>query len=435
MRRPLLASLAALAAGASLVAAPLAAAAPAAGAEPPRTGFERSDGTEWTSLEDEARFLRQVDRDSDRVSIRTIARTAQDRPVRMVQIGSGPRSQQEVAEGSTLLLLCLQHGNEPAGREACLSTVRDLAYATDARTQRLLDRTTVLVVPTFNPDGRAADTRQNSAGVDLNRDHLVLTQPETQGLARVLRDLRPDVLHDAHEYGGTPELYDRDLISLWPRNRNVDDRVHALARQLSLTYVNGTVEDAGFSTGIYGIYNGPDGEPVAQVAGDEDERILRNLAGLRHVAGLLVETRIDDGLEDDPEGNVRRVNSQLAAVRGTLSMVLEKRTQLARQTAAARERAAQEGASGDSPYYLGGADNRLPERSEVLFEPPCAYELTAEQFSSVRRTLTLHGIETTRSGGTVTVSMAQEAQPVIPLLLDERAEYEVAAGTPVACGA
>jgi hypothetical protein len=430
MRRPLLA---ALAVATSLVAAPLVA-APAAAAAPPQTGFERSGGTAWTTLQDEQRFLRQVDRDSDRVSVRQIARTAQGRPVQLVQIGARARTQEQVAQGSSVLLLCLQHGDEPAGREACLSQIRDLAYAEDARTQRLLQRTTVLVVPTVNPDGRAANSRRNSADVDLNRDHLALTQPESQAVARLLRDWKPDVLHDAHEYGGTPEVYDRDLIHLWPRNRNVDGAVHRLARQLSQTYVDGAVQDAGFSTGIYGIYNGPDGEPIAQVAGDEDERILRNMAGLRHSAGLLIESRIDDGLEDDPEGNARRVDSHLAAMEGTLSMVLERGPQLARQTAAAARRAAAEGASGDTPYYLGGADNRLPTTAEVLLDPPCAYALTTEEYASAKRTLDLHGVRVTRSGGAVTVSMAQAAQPVIPLLLDERAEYEIAAGDPVACG-
>lgn len=427
--------IAALAVTSSLAATGLALAPTAQAADsPPTTGFERSDGRSWTSLGEEGAFLKAVDAASDRVRVREVARTREGRPLRLVTIGAPGRTDAQVAAGSTVLLLCLQHGNEPAGREACLSTVRDLAFATDDATRALLDRTTVLVVPTANPDGRAADIRQNSQGVDINRDHLELRTVEARSVARIIRDLRPDVLHDAHEYGGTPEVYDRDLIHLWPRNRNVDSRVYDLARTLNDTYVGPTVRRAGFTSGIYGILNGPDGEPVAQVAGDEDPRILRNMAGLRHVNGMLVESRIDDGLENDQAGNNRRVDSQLAAIQGTFRFMREKGDVLARQTTAAAARAAAEGASGDSPYYLAGADNRLPETSEVVFDPPCAYTLTPAQYRDVKGTLDLHGVTAKTTGGVVTVTMAQAAQPVIPLLLDERADYELAKGTPVACG-
>lgn len=59
--------------------------------------------------------------------------------------------------------------------------------------------------------------------------------------------------------------------------------------------------------------------------------------------------------------------------------------------------------------------------------------MPVEDFRTIRRTLNLHGIETSRSGGTVTVTMAQHAQPVIPLLLDERANHNLVEAAPVEC--
>lgn len=421
--------------------APVRAGGPAASApaqavdDGPLTGFERRGGADWTTLGEERAFLRQVDRASDRVSIQRIGRTLEGRRLDLVQISGQPRTQEEVAAGSTVLFVCSQHGNEPAGREGCLQSIRDLAFDNSPATRRLLDRSTVLVVPTANPDGRAADTRGNSQGVDINRDHLALQTREVQAVARVVRDYVPQAVHDAHEYGGRPEVYDRDLIRLWPRNLNVDRDVRRLAVSLAEDYIDPTLQYEGYTTGEYGIWYGPDGSPIAQVAGNEDERIMRNMMGLRHSVGQLIESRVNDFTDSETEtqNKLRRVRTQVLSLQATLDLVKERGPQLLTETRTAAREAAAEGAAGDQPFFFAGADNMLPSPEAVDLTPPCAYRLTAEQFGAVRRTLALHGIRSQRTGDTVTVSMAQAAQPVIPLLLDERANFEVATGTPVEC--
>ncbi|WP_380164856.1 M14 family zinc carboxypeptidase [Jannaschia sp. R86511] len=436
MRRPT-----ALTAGLALaVALPLslaATSAPAAAQDvvPPTTAFEDSGGAEWTTLEQEYEFLEEVAALSDRVELEQVATTAEGRPLHLVTITDGTeRSVVQVEKGASALFLCSQHGNEPAGREGCLRSIRDLAFSTDPTDLRMLGRSTVMFVPTANPDGRAANTRGNSDGIDINRDHIALETVEGRLIAELTRDYDPEIIHDAHEYGGNRTFYNRDFIHLWPRNLNVDDNVYGLARSLTLDYVDTAVVEAGFTTGEYGIYNDPEtGEPVRQVAGDQDERILRNQTGLRHTAGLLVESLVNDydGVGAVANNN-RRVDSQVAGIEGTLDMLQEQRARLVAQTRAAEARATAEGRSGTGVIYFDGADNDEPDPARVV-DPPCSYLLTGDQYAELEQTLALHDIAVRESADGWVVSMAQPAKTVIPLLLDARANHSVVDATPVAC--
>ncbi|MFI8519760.1 M14 family metallocarboxypeptidase [Streptomyces sp. NPDC085481] len=419
-RRALTLAVAVAALGLPLLATPTEAAGSAPQPPPPRTGFETTDGARWTTEAEETAFLAAVDRGSPRVSVRTVGTTGQGRPLRLATLGTGT---------TTVLLICSQHGDEPSGREACLSTVRDLAYGQDPATRRFLTRTTLLVVPTANPDGRQAGTRGNADGVDVNRDHLTLRTAEARSLAAVIRDRRPELIYDLHEYGATPPYYDKDLLALWPRNLNTDPRVHDESRTLSESYVRPAAGLAGFSTGIYGIWTDPlTGKPVKQVAGDGQERILRNTAGVKHSVGLLVETRVDaldKAEQDDPALNHRRrVTTQREALKGAFDYLDERRGGLVAATALARHT----GLADRGPILLGGADNDPAEPAEILQDPPCAYRLTKGQYVEFRDELELHGVVVRREGDGALVPLRQSQRALVALLLDPGAGYGLTRG-------
>lgn len=406
---------------------------PSSAAPPPQTGFEQNGGTAWTTHEEELAFLKAVDEGSDRVAIDVIGQTAEGRPLHLVRLGHPTPRPAAVARTEPVQMhVCSQHGSEPSGRDACLSSLRDLAFTTDAELIKQMTDTTIIFVPSANPDGRANNTRTNAESVDINRDHLNLVSPEAQALAQVNLDFEPDIAVDHHEYGpGTPVLYDDEVLYLWPRNLNVDSEIHDIGVEFSKEHLNPCLAEAGYTSDEYGL-DAVGTVDVQQTAGDGDEGINRNLMGLRHTVGILIESAVTPNPANVPpeavpaENQKRRVASQVATIDCTLSYMRDNAERLAAAQRGSVARKIAEGASQSAPVYFQGQDEdttatgNAPETIEA--PAPCAYDLTAAQATEVGTVLRLHGIRSTPRAGGVRVSMAQAAEPVIPLLLDPRNE-------------
>src|SRR5688500_4664874 len=91
-------------------------------ADPPETGLEANGGTAWTRHAEELARLAAADAAPDRVEIGVIGQTEEGRPLHLVRLGEPtPRTAAEARDEPVELHVCSQHGNEPAGRDACLS--------------------------------------------------------------------------------------------------------------------------------------------------------------------------------------------------------------------------------------------------------------------------------------------------------------------------
>ncbi|ANX04670.1 M14 family zinc carboxypeptidase [Immundisolibacter cernigliae] len=96
-----------------------------------------------------------------------------------------------------LLLVGSVHGaSEAAGCEALLCLARSVLLG---ELRELLDVFELVLIPNANPDGRDADSFRNGNRVNINRDFVLLEQPESRALDAAVRRYAPAVVLDAHE--------------------------------------------------------------------------------------------------------------------------------------------------------------------------------------------------------------------------------------------
>lgn len=153
-----------------------------------------------------ARFLEGVARPGF-ITVTEAGRSTQGRILYLVRLNRGGAKAR-----FKVLYYAQQHGDEVAGKDAILTLIRDLAEIPS----RLPEDVDLYLMPMVNPDGAEAHQRVNGVGADLNRDHLLLAQPETQALHRVARQVRPHLAVDSHEFGRDSEAYAKKGWEAWP---------------------------------------------------------------------------------------------------------------------------------------------------------------------------------------------------------------------------
>jgi protein MpaA len=129
---------------------------------------------------------------------RVIGHSVQGRPIVAYHLG-------DPTAKTTSLIVGEMHGDEHAGVVVAKSLIHGSVS---------VEGINLWVIPTMNPDGDAAHTRQNAHGVDLNRNwphnwaHLTgqyysgrkpLSEPETRAVWRFLRNVRPRYVVSLHQ--------------------------------------------------------------------------------------------------------------------------------------------------------------------------------------------------------------------------------------------
>jgi protein MpaA len=146
-----------------------------------------------------------------------LGRSRDGRPIQAIEVGD--------PTGTRMLVVGCIHGNEPAGIAIAQQLERSAPRGVD-----------LWIIPVLNPDGRAADTRGNAHGVDLNRNFpwhwrplsgvyesgpKPLSEPEAQIAFRLIVRLRPHISIWFHQH--------LDMIWASGGNRRIEHRFAQLS--------------------------------------------------------------------------------------------------------------------------------------------------------------------------------------------------------------
>lgn len=125
----------------------------------------------------------------DFFNLSIIGKSVNGKPIYSVKIGRG---------NTKVFMWSQMHGNESTTTKALFDLFLFLNGDSNEANQIRKDFT-LLIIPILNPDGAEAYTRVNANEIDLNRDSVDLSQPESKLLRKTFEEFEPDFCYNLHD--------------------------------------------------------------------------------------------------------------------------------------------------------------------------------------------------------------------------------------------
>ncbi|MFN8208066.1 MAG: M14 family zinc carboxypeptidase [Bacteroidales bacterium] len=226
-----------------------------------QTPLEKKEFSRPTTYQEICDFTGLLSQYSPSVKVDIAGKTVEGRNIYALQFSGSVFGSD--AGKLRILIFAQQHGNEQSGKEAALLLARDLLKPANAY---LLDRLDILIIPQVNPDGSEGNKRRNGNQADLNRNHLILTEPEVIAIHRLFDQYLFDVTLDVHEYYPFGESWknfgyrnNSDVLLGVATNINVSSKLRDLSKNDYFPYMMDYLQKHEVSGFVYSP-GGPPGE-------------------------------------------------------------------------------------------------------------------------------------------------------------------------------
>jgi hypothetical protein len=171
------------------------------------------------------------------VKTKIVGHSVKGTDISMITIGHGKMK---------ILMWSQMHGNESTITRALFD------FLNSSQLIELLSNVKLYIIPFSNPDGAHAWIRSNANGIDLNRDCLEVSQPETKTLISLINDLQPDFCFNLHDqrtfYGSTEGTHQIPISFLAPAGDEC--RSITNSRLKAMTVINTIVEQIELPQGL-----------------------------------------------------------------------------------------------------------------------------------------------------------------------------------------
>lgn len=302
----------------------------------PMTGLESSGFTRLTTHDELIAFLNELDQKSRLLTITSAGRSVQGRDLPMAMLTRDKTLGLKRPEKPIVFIFAQQHGNEPSGKEAALILIRELSVGS---LKDMLKHIDLLILPSVNPDGGTAGRRYNANGKDLNRNHVILSEPEVLAVHGVFLDWMPEVTLDVHEYNAISRTwiengFIKDAAAMLDRvtNLNIDDRLIRLADEAFIPEVGRKIQNDGFTFLRYTVGAPFRGQRIRHSTTAVNDG--RQSLGIYNTLSFIFEGKRYGDLTNRIE---KRTRAQVSALIAFISTVIDHRAEILETVHAARQ--------------------------------------------------------------------------------------------------
>ena len=299
------------------------------------TPLEKNNYQKVTSYDELTAFVKHLDESSKLLNVEIIGQSAQKRNLYALKFSSSEFGKDK--SKIKVLFFAQQHGNEQSGKEGALLLAQALLKPEN---RYLFDKIDFAIIPQMNPDGSEINQRRNGNTMDLNRNHMILTEPETQALHKFFDKYLFEVNMDIHEYspyGSEWEKYgyrrNADETLGVNTNPNVSEKIRDFSNKEVFPYWSKYLVDNKFSTAIYAPGGPPEIDYIRHSTFDVNDG--RQSFGIQNSLSF-----IQEGLngEDDFVANIRRrAEGQMTGMNAILEFVYQHKDEIKNLVAAERK--------------------------------------------------------------------------------------------------